>query len=597
MGGVPELFEEFSKGWLGDLKDREHTWPEARFQGRILALLLLLALVLRILSWKLTAVMFNDGPTFIGIAQSFHEGRWAEAFAADFHPAYSFFVYLTYFLIPNWELAGVTVSILAGTLSVGWLYLFLRHAFGLRLAWIGTLIYAVQPYAVRFSADVQSEGLYLLFFIGGIALLWQAFDEERWGLAAGAGVSSALAYLTRPEGLGIVIVGFMIVAIGLARRQQRLGPSLVGCTVLLLSAFVVMSPYVALLHAQEGSLTLTKKKSLVRLAHIESVKPSGEVDSIRSVDPADKPERTFEQKKKRLESRRERQLRKWKAKYQINIPLQEAKPRAPWKNPPEERAQSFTGRAVESLRFILLGTCDVLHECSSRMRVEIMLAIIGILFLGFQPGKRALFHLAFPLLYFPILLSLRVDSGYVSGRHVFPGMILLSGYAALGVPVLGSLLLHPFFRGRQVSEARMMRMSLGLGLAILLCFSLGKQLRPHRESKLAERQVAEWLQARELPEGPVFTGRSRLAFYAATPYIPLKAFAPFPEGESDYYVIIREGEIALFPTIERAIRENTLGELHCERAGEDRACVYGRTRLDDNHGELKEGEGEQPPSS
>ena len=143
----------------------------------------------------------------------------------------------------------------------------------------------------------------------------------------------------------------------------------------------------------------------------------------------------------------------------------------------------------------------------------------------------------------------------------------------------------------------MIRASLGVGLAILLCFSLGKQLRPHRENTLAELRVAEWLKARELPEGPVFTGRSRVAFYAATPYIPLKAFAPFPKGQSDYYVIIRGGKIPLFPAIERAIREKTLSELHCETEGKYRACVYGRAQLDDIHDELKEGEGEQPPSS
>ncbi len=597
MSGVHKLFAEFSKGWLGDLKDRKHTWPEERFQGRILVLLLFLGLVLRIVHWKLTAIMFNDGPTFIGIAKSFHEGRWAEAFAADFHPAYSFFIYLTYFLIPDWELAGVTVSILASTLSVGGVYLFLRHAFGFRLAWMGTLIYAVQPHALRYGADVQSEGLYLLFFLVGVALLWRAFDEERWGFAAWAGVASGLAYLTRPEGLGLVIAGLMIAAMGLARRRWRLGPCVVWCTALSLSALVVMAPYLFLLHAQEGSLTLTKKKSLVRMAHLESVMIPKESKPIRSVKPADKPELTPEQKKARQERMREQRLNKKKVKAKVAIPKPESKPKAPWKHPPEKRAPSSMDRVAENLRFIGMCACDVLHECFSTMRIEIALAMIGILFLGFQPGKRALFHLVFPLLYFPILVSLRADAGYVAGRHVFPGLIFFSGYAALGVPVLGRLLIHPFTRGRQVSEGRLLRASFGLGLAILLCFSLGKQLQPHRENTLAVRRAAEWLQAQELPGGPVFTGRSRVAFYAATPYVPLAAFAPFPKGESDYYVIIREEKTSLFPSIARAIQSNTLDELHCETAGEYRACVYGRARLDDRHGEMKEGGGEQPPSS
>ncbi|MBW2713056.1 MAG: glycosyltransferase family 39 protein, partial [Deltaproteobacteria bacterium] len=409
MEALRKLFTELSNGSLGQLKNRDTAWPEARFQGRILALLLLLALTMRTLHWKMTAVMFNDGPTFIGIAQDFAEGKWAHGLAADFHPAYSFLIYLAHFLIPDWELAGATVSILAGTLSLACLYSFIRHAFGLRQAWIGGLIYAVQPYAVRFSGDVQSEALYLLFLLGAIALLWRALDEDRLGLAVLAGVSSGLAYLTRPEGLGVVVVGFILIAISLVRRKRTFASSLTWCGALLLSALFVMSPYLVALQKQEGSLTLTKKKSLVELAQLEKRKP---VEGVKLQKP---PGKTLEKKARQLR-KRERELAQLYWQYELRIPDQETLRRAPWKYSLEARSPDLIGRWGENLRYVRKCAYDVLRESFSTMRVEMALALIGILLLGFKAGPRAGFHLVFPLLYFPILIALRLAAGYVSSR-------------------------------------------------------------------------------------------------------------------------------------------------------------------------------------
>ena len=72
--------------------------------------------------------------------------------------------------------------------------------------WLGAALLVVHSRAVEFSSDVQSDGLYVGLFAAATWLAWRAIGSRRASLAAGAGVAAGLAYLTRPEGLGVALV-------------------------------------------------------------------------------------------------------------------------------------------------------------------------------------------------------------------------------------------------------------------------------------------------------------------------------------------------------------------------------------------------------
>lgn len=599
MEGLRKRFEGLSGSEFQKLIDVRTEWPEARFQGRILGGLLALAFVLRVVHWKLTAVMYNDGPTYIDTAIDFYEGNWAAGFSAVYHPAYSFLIYLMHFLISDWETAGVMVSILAGTLSVACLYTLLRCAFGLRVAWLGALVYAVQPYAVRFSADVQSEGLYFLFFLGAAALLWRGFDEGRMGLVAGAGALSGLAYLTRPEGLGVVVVAFVVAAVLILRRELEIKRGVGICATLVLSAFLVMAPYLHMLWSQEGSISLTRKKSVSGLVNVSNQEAPKVKNARLELNKEERQEEKAARQKKKREvpmGQRIQKQNKIKSKYRVGIPPGRQRARPPWETSLADRSPRGLERLSENLKFLWICVYDMLREGFSTQRIEMAFALIGIFILGGRPGKRGWFLLGFPLVYFSLLLLLRLEAGYVSNRHVYPVLIFLSGYAALGIPSLGRLLLTPFLRDRDWSERKIMRRSLYVGIAILLCFSLGKQLRPYRGTKLAERQVAQWVQEQGWVDPLVFSSRSRVAFYADVAYVPMRALGKIRKGDDNYYVIIQDEARPEFPALEKAIRKNLMIEIHCDTVGENRACVLGRTGADSITGtersDLKEGDEE-----
>ena len=70
-------------GSLGSLVD----WLTRR-EGAALGGVLIAAAVLRAVRWQVTAVMFNDGPVFLALAQALDRGDWAAALSHPFHPLY-----------------------------------------------------------------------------------------------------------------------------------------------------------------------------------------------------------------------------------------------------------------------------------------------------------------------------------------------------------------------------------------------------------------------------------------------------------------------------------------------------------------------------
>ncbi len=102
-----------------------------------LAGLVAFAVVVRCIRWWQTSLLFNDGPTFLWIAQEMAAARWREALAHAYHPLYPFLTLLAHFVIPDWEQAAVAVSVVAGAAAVLLLFVFLRSAFGRREAWFG----------------------------------------------------------------------------------------------------------------------------------------------------------------------------------------------------------------------------------------------------------------------------------------------------------------------------------------------------------------------------------------------------------------------------------------------------------------------------
>ncbi|MCZ6464458.1 MAG: glycosyltransferase family 39 protein, partial [Proteobacteria bacterium] len=359
--------------------------PPAGRELRWLAAILLAAAALRVVAWWRTAVLFDDGPIFLYIAEAIGEGDWSSALAHPYHPLYPLLTWLAKGVAGTLEGGAVLVSVVAGTASVAALWAFLRAAFDPRTALVGAALIAVHPNALAFSSDVQSDGLYVALFLGGVALLWRALDGARPELAGWAGLAAGLAYLTRPEGLGVVLVGSALAALRVGSGRWQLAFTARWLAALGLGVAIAIAPYVVALRVETGHWLITQKMSPA----------AGADDSVRAESPA----RVLPRPTAGARVRPERDL----------------------------------AGASSALR-------DLYRSTAAGFRFE----YAGLLILGLWAARRGprrrdrgLFLGFFVLLYGAVLFTLAFGAGYVSRRHTLPPLLPLLGYAALGTVLVG----------------------------------------------------------------------------------------------------------------------------------------------------------------
>lgn len=514
-------------------------WHE-RLGWQVPVALVLLALIVRALRWAWTAVMMNDGPIFIRLARQMADGDWRAALTYEFHPLYPFAVRVAHVLFGDWERAAVAVSALAGAIAVLGLFVLLRDAFDRRVAAIGALLLAVHPVAIE-QTDVQSDSLYFAFFVWSAALLWRALSRVNAVAAIGAGLLAGLAYLVRPEGIGVLVAGLALLGFELARRHVRVSAAARVAGGLCLGGALTMSPYVAFLSAENGALTITEKKSVAGVLGISALRAwatSGTVDykPAKPIDPllAERPDLT----------------------------------------PPPRGSRPFREKPVATGLAKYPEALGRLARVSLKaLRPEVaLLLVLGLIAARGRPGLRGRFFLAFAGLYLFVLLGLSANSAYVSRRHVFPPAALLLGYAALGVVFAGAGVARlPGLRRRIGAPA-----AVAVPLVLVVALGLGKALGPDRGNALAERRAAEWVRAQGglAPDQGVAAVKQRVSYYAGAPFVDLRRaphpalLLPYLRRERARYVIVDERERAVLDSLvgeERdavQLRHEELGDGH-----------------------------------
>ena len=212
-----------------------------RNRPRSAAALALLALLVALLAARVVTVsrarnIARDGCVYLQMARDFSTMPAGEVTRSyEYHPAYSAVIAAGGDLLGmnwphGWVQVGRGVSIgfsLVGLLAV---YLVARRAFDARIAWVSVLIAALSSTFMEVSCDVISDAMAVSLAAMGIALGLEARHAIRrgsaWSLAlsGGAALTSAGAYLTRPEGLlaaGIAAALLLGIPTAASRRSTR----------------------------------------------------------------------------------------------------------------------------------------------------------------------------------------------------------------------------------------------------------------------------------------------------------------------------------------------------------------------------------------
>lgn len=229
----------------------------------MLALIVLLAVALRALSWQGSLQLAADGPDFLWQAERLQSGDVAAALSHPYPPLYAMSIATLARLTHDLALSGALISMLAGVLIVLTVHALARLALPDRrdVACAAALLAALFQHGLLVTSNVNADGLFLALFLIAMLLV---FDAEQSGTLRlrlfGAGLFLGLAWLTRAEGAVLLLPVLLWFVAGLVRRESRRHRPLpprgvyVGATLLcLLGLLLFVGPYVFLVHDVSGN--------------------------------------------------------------------------------------------------------------------------------------------------------------------------------------------------------------------------------------------------------------------------------------------------------------------------------------------------------
>ena len=476
-------------------------------KDKYLWIVLISALVIRLYTGLTTFVITTDAVPYIDQAKNFIEGRFERldysqttGLEYSYHPLYPFLTAVLYKCINSYEISAKIVSIIMGVSLVVAVYMFGKRIFDSRIAFLCGILVAFHPYAARLSAEILSESTYFFCFVLAIGLGYIAVNNFRPLYYVGTGVSSALAYLTRPEGVGVLfIVGFFTIFWKISGLKVSWSRRLWCLAVMLLAFSFLASPYIIYIKKQTGYWTLTKKKNLTELLGFENI-------TQRAASIADNTDEDKGKSEVINETIRAKPLRKiWDIDYK---------------------------KCFNTLCFMISKFVSTYHPLLFLFMVVGLIKCKKIPGSG-KPGVYLGLILAF---YLSILYALTfVFSGedfyYLSRRHLMPLVIPTMFCSAIGVQTLCDWLPARLLRSggekksafQSIGNNKFLNLNLSIHVilpVVILCLLLPKTLKFHRIERIGTKEAGYWLKDNAHNTPAVIMGISpRIAYYAGGKHV------------------------------------------------------------------------------
>lgn len=456
-------------------------------------ILLSIACAIRFYIWYVTPVLATDGILFINIATHFTEGNFYEGLKHPYHPLYALLISFCTITGLEFETSGRLVSLFSGTLSVAVVYVFGKKTFDPKIAFVSALLLTLHPYAARLSANVRCDSTYLLFYLVGFSLGYIAIISKKPYVFFLTGIASAFAYLTRPEGLSIVIIVSIWTIIQLIVSGKPYWKNNVRMLCLLLIGFSIFSsPYILYLKHYTNSWTLTQKKQLSKISGIDTIRDvlydSEKLETNKAYNTGVD---TSSQAKTAIKDNRDGKRHTYQSKSTSKY--------------------SQKKKYLESFIKVLNQIIITLHY------PFFIFVIIGIICSIRDLKNKALnyYITSYIALFLFILYFLQVTSGYASYRHAMNLVLVMLFWAGMGVNNTYNWLIRKKMPGWQQmqSEAGIFSKTGIIFLCLIIALFLPKTLKSFM-SKSIYKDAGMWIKAFYPEEPIILTDEPRVAFYA-----------------------------------------------------------------------------------
>lgn len=225
-------------------------------EKRFLILFTGITFSLRLYAVLMAKGIANDSAGYGFMARDFLKGDFTKGLSQPFHPLYPLLISLFSFDSSNIEIAGRLISLFFGTLTLIPLYYLIKEISNEKIARICVILYSFHPYLINYSGMLLSEATYWSFLTLSFYFFWIGLKRGRIISLAISGTSLAMAYLTRPEGIGYCVIYLIWIFLYLRKDWlKRLGITLS----LFLPLFFLSTPYFVYIHKETGKWLISKK--------------------------------------------------------------------------------------------------------------------------------------------------------------------------------------------------------------------------------------------------------------------------------------------------------------------------------------------------
>jgi hypothetical protein len=227
-------------------------------ERQLLLLILGITLGLRLYAVLMAKGIAYDSAGYGFMARDFLRHDFIKGLSSPFHPFYPFLISLVSFDPTHVEIAGRLLSLCFGTITLIPLFYLIKEMLGQKEALFSGLFYSIHPYLVTYSGMLLSEATYWCLMTFSIYFFWIGLRRKKGVSLFISGLFLGLAYLTRPEGIGYLLVYLVWIIIygGLKKGWFK---KLVLIGGLVLPIFIIAVPYVVHLHRETGQWLISKK--------------------------------------------------------------------------------------------------------------------------------------------------------------------------------------------------------------------------------------------------------------------------------------------------------------------------------------------------
>lgn len=205
-------------------------------------------------------VVSNDQMQNIRLAQKFAAGNFYGVLDTYWTPLYPILIGIVSKFTSTPVISSVVVSIAASSLAVPLIYYFVREFYGVSEALIAIMIAVIYPHLINSFFEIGTENIYLIFILGALLAGWENLKRPALKHAMLTGIFLGLAYLTRPEAFGYLLLFIAFIFFGAKIRGKiNLGFTTLQVAALLFTFFIFAAPYLIYLNRATGHWTLSGK--------------------------------------------------------------------------------------------------------------------------------------------------------------------------------------------------------------------------------------------------------------------------------------------------------------------------------------------------